>query len=366
VRDLQVDVEDLLKRMQVENLTDAGDELAFSCPFPGHAHGDTRPSAYMNRSSTLWMCHGCKRRGNVVSFVAELENVSPLKASRWLREKYAPGFKEPESGSMAKEWLEFEVRPEGMVFEDRNPPLTVTQQRKLVPVVWTYAEESFEDGNCPVNLEYWFARGFTADTLRTHEFVWDPHTQRICMTVRDEEDNVVGFKGRSSDPDAQPKYLVIGDRRGRNNYGFEPYKVTHVVYGLHDAKDHTEHKPGGHHELIVCEGELNAVKMRQHGWKNAVGLPGSELSDVQADLICRYCDRATLIFDSDKAGHTGLWGYDKDDGRHVSGAVEKLCRRISVLVVDEHDADPASMTRDEIDDLLLTAKSAMERWVPAA
>ena len=59
----RIDVDDFLEAMECLNVSRAtADERLFSCPFPGHTHGDERPSAYMNDGSkdpskaTVWKC----------------------------------------------------------------------------------------------------------------------------------------------------------------------------------------------------------------------------------------------------------------------------------------------------------------------
>ena len=293
----------------------------------------------MNIRTTQWMCHGCKRRGNAVSFVAELEGVSPLRASRWLREKYAPGFKEPETGSMEDEFdaaMSAVLEP---VLEDRNPVLDEaligTRFRR---VDWSIAL------NPPVDWgwsKYWRGRRFTAETMRDAEMVWDPISERVCMTVRDEEGNLIGFKGRAHWPDAQPRYLVLGDRRGRNRYGFEPYRVSLVLYNLHRAR--WSCGPGV--SLIVCEGELNALACVQAGLPNTVGISGSSLSEAQADLVVRYADHVVLVWD------------ERDQG--LVSAVELLEQRVRVSIVDEHNDDPAALDSERIHDLVRSARSSL-------
>ena len=100
-----IDVPHMLGALKIRNITRATpEEVQFSCPFPEHRHGDESPSAYMNVETTAWMCHGCKRKGNAVSFVADFEGISNLQARRLLREAYDTTFREPEEGSAVKEW----------------------------------------------------------------------------------------------------------------------------------------------------------------------------------------------------------------------------------------------------------------------
>src|SRR3954466_16372698 len=97
-----VDITEFLEALDIANIFQAkSDEIAFSCPFPGHSHGDERPSAYMNtgekdwRKATKWTCFGCKRSGNAITFLAEHEHINRMLASARIKERFAPGFTAP-------------------------------------------------------------------------------------------------------------------------------------------------------------------------------------------------------------------------------------------------------------------------------
>ena len=105
-----VDVEDFLNSMQIAKWHRAtADEILFSCPFPGHTHGDDTPSAYMNTGekdpgkTTRWKCHGCGRQGTAVLFYAQVENVSKQEARRVLKAQYAPHYRAPKGGTIVAE-----------------------------------------------------------------------------------------------------------------------------------------------------------------------------------------------------------------------------------------------------------------------
>jgi DNA primase len=52
--------------------------------------------------NTVWKCHGCGRSGNAISFVAEFQGISRQRATRELRERFAPGWHKPRGGSDAR------------------------------------------------------------------------------------------------------------------------------------------------------------------------------------------------------------------------------------------------------------------------
>src|SRR6185436_16661352 len=85
---MDVDVGAFLERQGVNNVEERGDEVAYSCPFDGHSHGDSNPSATMHKESTGFFCFGCGKQGNAITFLAELEGIPPHRAKRYIREEF--------------------------------------------------------------------------------------------------------------------------------------------------------------------------------------------------------------------------------------------------------------------------------------
>ena len=155
-------------------------------------------------------------------------------------------------------------------------------------------------------MEYILNRGFTPETLMAWQLGFDPHSERITMPVRDERNNLIGFKGRSYNG-KNPKYLVLGDRAGTPpHYGWNTYQTGKVVFGLPNAilseDPHGEDSP---RHFIVCEGELNAIAISQAGYAG-IAISGSNLTGYQIETIRREADRLTFYFDDDAAGHRVL------------------------------------------------------------
>jgi Toprim-like/CHC2 zinc finger len=327
-----VNAVDLLENFDVANISQATpDEVLFSCPFSGHTHGDERPSAYMNNGSrnpeqtTLWKCHGCGRSGNAIGFVAEHENVSRQQAMRWLKEHYAPGYRAPRYGSIAKE------------FEERRkiqPPEVTTvapldnEAFKRFDVDWGTHAEEYRDSP---DVSYMLDRGFTPAMLEEWGIGYDSSSRRITIPVCDPDRRIVGFKGRAWEPEVRPKYLILGDKRRLRGYGFTPYDKSKVVFGL-DMWGEVE-------RYVMVEGEIDVMSL----WVMnipAICTGGSNMSLIQSRLIRQYCDEVVLFFDDDTAGRNFLNGIDKQDGEHHPGAIEMLEPFIRTRVVGKHRYDP--------------------------
>lgn len=335
----RVDIADMLERMEVEHITRSGhDEFNFSCPFPGHSSGDSRPSGYMNDGSsdqskaTVWKCHGCGRAGNAITFVAEHEGITKQKATQWLRELYASDFRAPKGGISA----EFEERLQRREREAELDPdiRTISWKRydKLFEVDWHWAAEN--NMHEPA-VAYLLDRGFTPDTLTSWRIGYDPISQRLTIPVTNIDGELVGIKGRTWQPKSKVKnkYMILGDKPGMpKRYGFGRYEKSRVVFGL--DRWFTEGK------LVLVEGELDVIALAQIGIA-AVCTGSSSVSREQAVMLRDYADELVLYFDLDNAGINAIAGYQAESGEWKPGLVERLGPFMRVNVIVNHDGDPA-------------------------
>lgn len=311
-----IDVEDFLEALEVQNVTDATEEeFKFSCPFPGHSHGDESPSAYMNKETSAWMCHGCKRKGNGITFLSEHENITIMEATRFLHERYgSSGNPDAYSARVELEKLFEKQEREREILE--QPQL----DEELIDRYWIDWPMVAKSEPIPKWGDYIIDRGFTPKTLTDWDIGYCDDRDRIAIPIRDREGVLIGFKVRAWKEEQKPKYLVLGETRSER---WDRYHVSLNVFGLNRAEPDNG-------ELIVVEGELNVIAMWQMGYKNAVAVNGSNFSDSQKRQIASVADRATVFFDSDDSGHKG-----------VRLVLDKLSSAIPVRVVPDHNFDAA-------------------------
>ena len=330
-----VNVIDFLEEFEIANISHIkADEVQFSCPFPGHTHGDNSPSACMNDGSrdsaltTLWTCYGCHRGGNAVTFYAEHKGVSNQVARREVKEHYAPGYKAPKYGSIARE---FESRYRATKERSEEPTVAKIDPELLreFDVDWDYYAEEYGD---QPDVRYMLDRGFTPATLDDWSVGYDSGSKRFTIPVYDPDGDLVGFKGRAWRKNARPKYLVLGDKGRRQRYGFPTYDKSLVVFGL-DRLAHHDFRM-----LVLVEGELDVISLSEMGIR-AICCGGSSMSVAQAKLIREYCDEVVLFFDNDVAGKNGMYGFQRSDGEHKPGIIELLEPFVRVRVVGKHRHD---------------------------
>lgn len=325
-----VDVVDFLSSLGVRNVRLIGDEVSYSCPFSGHSHGDSSPSASMNVDTTAYYCFGCHSKGNAVTFLSLFDGISPVRAMHYIRERYGGGWKEPE-GSVAQE-IEKMLQTAPTLLEHKHNMILDKCYALDYAIDWNLVASTQD---APEDLTYPLRRGLTPETLTRYEFGYDDLSRRTTLAMRDRHGNLVGFKGRDVTNTHGARYLVLGGRR----YGFEPYKASLVVWGIHDVQP----RDG---RVILAEGEWNAVKLRQLGYLEAVSAGSSKFSDEQASLLASVCSEVVLFYDSDTAGQIG-----------ERQAADALCRRINVRYVSEHEGDAMDMDSEAVEKLLTNTHS---------
>ncbi len=275
----------------LENMKRSGDNLSGCCPI----HKGTNPTQFrVSISKNLWNCFSeCKRGGNVVDFIARMEDVSP----------YAAALK-------AIEW--FKLDPD-RVYSDSDRAAEKPQERReskeSVPPAKPDAKpapppEAKPDGNAPnpplkFRLDklqrehpYLVERGLTLETLvdfGTGYCEKGMMAGRIAIPIRNVEGQAVAYAGRhvGDPPEGIPKYkLPPGFRKSLE------------LFNLDRAK-----KESG--PLIIVEGFFDAMKLHQLGHRKVVALMGSSLSTAQEELIHAHTDRHNQILvmlDEDDAG----------------------------------------------------------------
>lgn len=337
-----VDVQDLVSRLELGSprLTSGGREVNFDCFGPEHRDGG---SAYINIETTAWMCHGCHRRGNAIGLVEQVHDVDRSTAERFLRDTYGIEFNEPVGGSMLSE-IEARFRPAPPAAKPTPPPTSWLSSARLD---WHRGPfEPFQD--------YALARGFSAETLEHFDIGYDYVSDRLTIPVFDLDGNLVGAKGRDWTGQRKPKYLILGDRESAS-YGFQPYESSEVVFGLHHHRDHRQ--------VVLCEGELNAVALSQLGVPRPVAAGMSYFSERHAQLVAREAEEVVVFYDHGEAGHSGVWGHHAASGQFMPGVVQSLIEHTRVRVVEAPPEDPADLLQlgrgDEALRLIQDAASAL-------
>lgn len=335
----KIDVAEFLNELGLNNIEKRYDQYWFSCPLPQHIGEDHTPSISMEEDTTRVYCFGCRFAGNAVSFLSELENVTPLKARHWLREKFNIGVGNQEnfSDQIMKKMERIKKKHNSVIDQTEQYAKILSEDEikkryidwNLVHEYWTTKLEEIN----PYPFAYMLDRGFSPKILQEFEIGWDDISQSITIPIRDEHNNLVGFKGRFVDPNSKSRYKVLGGAE----YGFDTFNVSKVLHGLPKALENIYIRSLNPPTAIVVEGELNCISMHQKGYFNTVGISGKTIHKEQSDLIKKYFAGAIFIF---------------DEFKDTINAASEVSQHIMASVVPEHEKDPAEMDQYEIAYLL--------------
>lgn len=256
------EIEEYLKSHSIKVGRRSGDEVAFCCPW----HDDSNPSAFVNSAKGVFNCFACNKSGKLVELIS-----------------YVSGIPEKEAESLISTNKKEELDITKLVEEKLN----YKKPEMLPKIEEVFLDESmlakFDYGN----YKYLKGRGFSEDVLIDFEIGF--YKGFVTIPVRNEKDKLVAILARPTDEikEGWSKYFPLLPKKG--------YEKGRILYGLNKVSK--KEKVG-----ILVEGNLDAIKIFQFKFKNAVAIQGSHFSDQHEKLVLRWFDELILALDNDKAG----------------------------------------------------------------
>ncbi|HET6662854.1 MAG TPA: DNA primase, partial [Acidimicrobiales bacterium] len=324
------------------------------CPF----HSENTPSFSVNANEGVWYCFGCQARGDVITFVREVEHLGFPEAVDWLAAR---------AGITLR-------------YSDRNETEGRKRRTRLIEIMtraiaW-YHERLLSAPDAGAARRYLRDRGLDGDVVRDFQLGWAPDAwdalcrglrlneqdardtglgrvnqrgrlqdhfrARVLFPIHDAEGHPVSFGGRilpgTETPGNQGKY--------KNTTETPLYSKSRVLYGLDRAKaaivrDGT---------AIICEGYTDVIGFHRAGVPLAVATCGTALTDDHVALLHRFAARRlVLAFDADSAGQAAAERFYQWERRHD----------LEVAVADLPPGhDPADVARSDPDRLVAAVDKA--------
>ncbi|MFM8231302.1 MAG: DNA primase, partial [Chthoniobacterales bacterium] len=123
----------------------------------------------------------------------------------------------------------------------------------------------------------------------------DRFRQRLMFPICNDYGEVIAFSGRVLPPNEDPAKYV-------NSPETPLFTKGRALFGLHKAR-----RPlADAGTAIVCEGQLDLIRVFESGLQNVVAPQGTAFTPAQARLLKRYVESVVLCFDSDRAGRTAV------------------------------------------------------------
>jgi DNA primase len=259
-----VSLEAVLRHYQIPGLRRHRDQLQGRCPIH-RGHRDDSFRAHL--TNNIFHCFACQARGNVLDFVAAMEQCSIREAALRLQQWFgmsAAGRLYPAAEDRQNQKL---VRKE----EGSNPPLR------------------FALTGVETDHPYLAQRGIDPATAAEFGvgFYPGPGLMSGCIVIpiRNPHGQLVAYAGRALDG-RSPKYKVPAG-----------FRKTLELFNLQRAV------ATGSKTVIVVEGYFDCMRVHQAGFPWVVALMGSSLSVQQAALLGHF-PWVVLMLDGDMAGRT--------------------------------------------------------------
>jgi len=282
----------------------AGSNHKGLCPF----HNEKTPSFHVSPSKQIFKCFGCGAGGDVFKFVQLREGVSFSEARTMLAERAGirldarrPASSDgPDRRQLARvnNWAAEYFRKRLTESTAGELARQYLQQRQITPETAERFGLGYADDRWDGLLSTAAGQSISVKLLLAAGLVrargeggghYDAFRHRLMFPIRDASDRVIGFGGRALGDDPA-KYINSAEtalfEKGQN------------LYGLDQARQAIAEQ--GH--AILVEGYTDCLMAHQHGLRHVVATLGTALTERQVQVLRRFAERVTVVFDSDEAG----------------------------------------------------------------
>lgn len=281
------------------------------CPF----HDDRTPSFVVSPSKGLCKCFACGKGGNAVHFIMEHEQMTYPEALRYLARKYHIEIQERELTDQEK---------------------LAQSERESMLILNEWARDFFEsqlydtvDGRA-IGMAYFRSRGFRDDIIKRFQLGFSPMQKdalahealakgfreeflvktglcfpqehgglrdrfwgRVIFPIHTISGKVVGFGGRVLDQATKGVNMKY-----QNSPESSVYSKKKELYGLYQAKQAIVKND----LCFLVEGYTDVISMHQMGVEHVVSSSGTALTQQQIQMIHRFTENITVLYDGDAAG----------------------------------------------------------------
>src|SRR5581483_12017813 len=319
------------------------------CPF----HAEKSPSFSINADEKLYYCFGCQAKGDVITFVREVEHLEFAEAVERLAAKAGVHIRYDEVA----------------VSRDRQKRDRLVEVMKKA-VDW-YHERLLSGDDAAAARSYLRSRGYDGDVVRQFQLGWAPDDWdalartlkvgddvlrdtglgfvnrrqrqqdafrgRVMFPIFDTKGDAVAFSGRALPGADGPKY--------KNSAESPLYSKSKVLYGLNWAKADVV-RAG---EVIICEGSTDVIGFFLAGVPRAVAGWGTALTEDQIRTLKNFARRLVLAYDADAAGQSAAERLYEWEKRY----------EVDIAVADlPPGSDPADLARSDPDRLRAAVEEA--------
>ncbi len=360
------DIETIKQRLEIAEvvggyvkLEKAGQSFKGRCPF----HQEKTPSFFVSPLRQSFYCFGCGEKGDIFTFVEQMEGISFKEALKTLALRAGVELKGRVENQVAKdekerlrEALELALK----FFEENLSKKKEAEEYLLSRGLSSETQKSWHLGFAPDEWRalwnHLLALGLKDETLVKAGLVkpvvsgagkspYDVFRDRLIFPLFDSQGEVVGFSGRAFSVETEPKYL--------NTPETLLFLKSELLYGLDRAKGEIRKK----NYSVLVEGQMDLVLSHQAGVGNTVASSGTAFTKEHLERLKKLSPRILLAFDGDKAGNLAAW---KSAELALSLGLEV---KVACLPEGRDPADVIKGNPEEWKEILRQAKPAVEHFL---
>ena len=307
------------------------DSLNGPCPI----HKGNNPTQFrISLSKNIWNCFSeCKHGGNVLDFIAEMEDVSihgaALKAIEWFSldlDAVSADRDETDSEEEATSAPKPAVKPATRTATSAPPP------EKSVP----NTPLKFRLDKLERKHPYLIGRGLSEETIIDFGIGYcskGTMEGRIAIPIHNLKGEVMGYAGRFPATELPADTLKYKLPTG--------FRKSQELFNCDRAFRESPDKP-----LLIVEGFFDAMKIHDHGYKKVVALMGNTMSQVQEEIIRQHSTSSShviVMLDENEAGITGR--------ENIVLRLSNFCF-VRVHQFPRPDMEPEHLTDEELADIV--------------
>jgi DNA primase len=261
------------------------------CPY----HNNNRtPAGEIDKNSGTFFCFACHHVTGFIEFVMHMSNRTYFEAARFIKSKETETSIETDIDKALYKKPEFTMFDE-LVLKRLHNNLVESERAK----------------------NYFNYRKINKDSALKFSLGYSEKQDMVTVPVHSPDGLAIGFVGRS-----------IEGKEFKNTPGLPKSKT---LFNLHRVKSSGK--------VYIVESSFDAIRLDQCGFP-AVATLGSNVSNIQIELLQKYFNDIIVIADNDEAG-----------GNMRTKIVEKLGSRVSVIKLNKEYKDIGDMDDKSIQEL---------------
>lgn len=283
-------------------LEKAGTSFKARCPF----HNEKSPSFFVSPQRQNFYCFGCGAKGDIFTFVEDVEGLDFRGALKLLAEKAGVEIGYSEGATKAEKDKLLSVVEEATKFFEKE--LSENNIAHSYIVSRGISDESiriWRIGYAPAEwrslYDHLQGLGYDKEIILKAGLAkisdaslskgpYDVFRDRIIFPLADPNGRIIAFSGRALSKETEPKYL--------NSPDTPLFTKSEVLYGLDKAKDDIRKKD----YAVLVEGQIDLVLSHQTGVGNTVASSGTAFTQAHLERLKRFSSRIIIAFDGDSAG----------------------------------------------------------------